>query len=317
MKKITLLLTCLCVPVIFVFSQTSWSLTGNSGTNPSTNFIGTIDNQPLVFRTNNVEKFRIGSDGTITHTSVGASNGSTVIFSTDYFYGGWVAMNNNSTNTSTGVGYRMNINNTTKSQIFYNGGAFSYGTTIHGISGNTDVLSVAGDVYLSTGTFLSNGLIVKNGTGNVGIGTTTPGTGIKLDVNGQVRFNSNVFIGDNTYTTMGTGYKMSVKDGIITEKLKIRLRANWPDYVFNSNYRLMSLDKLDDFIIKYKHLPGIQSSEQVNKDEGVELGDLNTKLLKKIEELTLYVVRLNKRIDELEKKTNSEKKTKLPISHVK
>ena len=154
---------------------------------------------------------RIGSDGTITHTTVGSTTANTVTFSTDYFYGGWVALNNTSTNATTGVGYRMIVNNTVKSQIFYNGGTYSYGTTIQGISGNTDVLSVAGDVYLSTGTYLSNGLIVKNGTGNVGIGTTTPGAGFKLDVNGQVRINSNVFIGDNTYTTMGSGYKMAVK----------------------------------------------------------------------------------------------------------
>lgn len=79
----------------------------------------------------------------------------------------------------------------------------------------------------------------------------------------------------------------------------------------------MPLDSLNNFIMKFKHLPGIQSSEQVNKEDGVELGDLNTKLLKKIEGLTLYVVKLNKWIDELEKKTNSQKRTKLPISHAK
>jgi hypothetical protein len=56
----------------------------------------------------------------------------------------------------------------------------------------------------------------------------------------------------------------------------------------------MPLDSLNNFIMKFKHLPGIQSSEQVNKEDGVELGDLNTKLLKKIEGLTLYVVKLNK-----------------------
>lgn len=70
----------------------------------------------------------------------------------------------------------------------------------------------------------------------------------------------------------------------------------WPDYVFDEKHDLMTLKNLEKYIKQNKHLPEIPSSEDVKKD-GVDLVEMNKLLLKKIEELTLYIIELNKKID--------------------
>jgi len=72
-----------------------------------------------------------------------------------------------------------------------------------------------------------------------------------------------------------------------------------PDYVFGNDYKLISLSELEDFIIKNKHLPNIKSEKEFDKEEGLSLGEMNLKLLEKVEELTLYVIDLQKQINEL------------------
>jgi hypothetical protein len=82
----------------------------------------------------------------------------------------------------------------------------------------------------------------------------------------------------------------------------------WPDFVLGENYELMPLDKLEQKIKEDKHLPDMQTADQVSK-EGINLGEMQAKLLQKIEELTLYVIdlkkeneRLTKRVETLERK---------------
>ncbi len=104
-------------------------------------------------------------------------------------------------------------------------------------------------------------------------------------------------------SNLSTGYKLYVTDGIITEKVKVRLKTNWPDYVFEKDYKLLSLNETENFIKLNNHLPGVQSTEDVKK-EGIELGETNALLLKKIEELTLYLIAADKEIKELQKKVN-------------
>jgi hypothetical protein len=158
-------------------TNTAWGLTGNSNAT-ATSFLGTTSNTDLVVKTNNTEALRIaGTDGAAFFSS---ANNTSVTYNSSNFYGNWVTYNSNSTNPNTGTGFRFSVNNTIKSQIFFNEGAFSQGTTIDGLVGNTDVLSRTGDVYLSTGTFKSNGLVVKKTTGNVGIGTVTPNNKVEI-----------------------------------------------------------------------------------------------------------------------------------------
>ena len=103
--------------------------------------------------------------------------------------------------------------------------------------------------------------------GNVGIGTANPQT--KLAVNGTVSAK------EVKVTTAGT---------------------DWPDYVFKKGYPLMPLDELEKRIMKIGHLPELPSAEEV-ATEGQHLGEINKQLLKKMEELTLYILQQQKAIN--------------------
>ncbi len=110
--------------------------------------------------------------------------------------------------------------------------------------------------------------------------------------------NGVVGIGNTTdlASTSTTPYKLFVEGGIRTRKLKVDAVATaWPDYVFEPTYGLRSLASLEAFIKANKHLPDMPSADDVNKD-GVDVGDVQAALLKKVEELTLYVITLNKTV---------------------
>jgi hypothetical protein len=94
-------------------------------------------------------------------------------------------------------------------------------------------------------------------------------------------------------------------DGALCAK-KIMCRGNlnaceWPDYVFENAYSLMPLKDLEAYVKSKKHLPGMPSAEEV-VEKGIDMQEMNIQLLKKVEELHLYVLRLEKRIGELESK---------------
>lgn len=76
------------------------------------------------------------------------------------------------------------------------------------------------------------------------------------------------------------------------------------DFVFENHYHLMPLKELENFISLRRHLPGIQPASEMQVS-GVSLGEFNTQLLQKIEELTLYLIQQDKRIEELTKEKNS------------
>lgn len=88
-------------------------------------------------------------------------------------------------------------------------------------------------------------------------------------------------------------------DGVLHARLIKVDVYNWPDFVFKNDYELMSFMDLENFINKNHHLPGVPSENEVHSN-GVDLGEMNKVLLQKVEELTLYVIDLNKRIKELE-----------------
>ncbi len=93
-------------------------------------------------------------------------------------------------------------------------------------------------------------------------------------------------------------YLLAVDGKIISEEIRVELSGNWPDYVFESNYALKPLDVLKHEISISGHLPGLPSAKKV-EEEGFELGDMQRRLLEKIEELTLYVIELHNANKEL------------------
>jgi len=95
-------------------------------------------------------------------------------------------------------------------------------------------------------------------------------------------------------------YNLYVAKGIRTEKVNVEYYNQWPDYVFEPEYKLTPLAEVEEFVDENKHLPGVPSASQVQKN-GIDLGEMNAVLLKKVEELTLYIIDLEARMAELEK----------------
>lgn len=110
----------------------------------------------------------------------------------------------------------------------------------------------------------------------------------------------NVAIGTNT---IPPGYQLAVNGKIISEEVKVQLNGEWPDYVFSKDYKLPTLEAIQKHINKKGHLPNIPSAKEVEAN-GVELGEMNKLLLKKIEELTLYIIEMNKEIIKLKRGRN-------------
>lgn len=154
----------------------------------------------------------------------------------------------------------------------------------------------------------------------VGIGTDNPSA--RLDVRGTGYFQDQIGSGevaDNATQVQVTTTRdnaIVVTDGndgsdvfrvlnngtVWATEINVDQRQDFPDYVFADDYYLMPLDQLENYIETEKHLPNIPSAEEVKKD-GQNIADLQLKQMEKIEELTLYMIQMNKEIQELKKKS--------------
>ncbi|WP_143305934.1 hypothetical protein [Chitinophaga vietnamensis] len=94
--------------------------------------------------------------------------------------------------------------------------------------------------------------------------------------------------------------KLSVNGDVFAKRIKVT-QTGWPDYVFTSAYQLPSLQQVEHYIHTNGHLPEMPTAEEVEA-KGQDVGEMNKLLLKKVEELTLYIIEQNKRIEALEKK---------------
>ena len=164
---------------------------------------------------------------------------------------------------------------------------------------------------LNTNKFLTvdaNGDVIMGSTNSSARVAATEGTGWEAD--GENLKNTNtggVVVGDVSSTP--AGYKLYVAGGVLTEKVKVAVKstADWSDRVFDPAYRLRSLNEVNRFIQQNKHLPGVASAEEAVK-EGVDVGQMQAKLLEKVEELTLYMIDLKKENETLRKKSQRMEK---------
>jgi hypothetical protein len=190
--------------------------------------------------------------------------------------------------------------------ISYNG--TSYGRTVN-ISGtginfyNTNDASFGGAIFPTDTSLViwsnsgaNNYLVFQPSWGNTGVGTYTP--------NAKFHVNGTQLIGSNS-SRVAVGYSLSVDGKIIAEEVKVQLSTSWPDYVFADDYRLMPIEDLEKSIRQNKHLPNIPSAAEVTAEKGIELGEMNRKLLEKVEELTLYIIQLKKENNSLEQRLNN------------
>ncbi len=118
-----------------------------------------------------------------------------------------------------------------------------------------------------------------------------------LKTNGNIVMNGKVGINRENTTA---NYTLAVDGGIITTKVFIQDVENWPDYVFDADYKLMSLDDLKVFIGENKHLPEMPSESEI-VGRGYDMQEMQQAMMKKIEELTLYTLQQQKEIEALRK----------------
>lgn len=229
------------------FAQ-SWNTTGNSGTNPANNFIGTTDSQPLVFKTNNTKVMNIFPNGVV-KVGINDPGGSGEAY------------------------FRIYKEDNLAFEIANSLGSFQIGKS--GCSGCWG--GQIGDTVLRNLGKSHNIIIAQPNDGNdgstyFGIQDGYNGTWVKFFNNAIARF-----------------------DGKIKAK-EVEVKANvWADYVFRKDYKLNSLEDVEKHINEKGHLPNIPTAQEV-LENGINVADMNSKLLEKIEELTLYSIEQNKQL---------------------
>ena len=223
--------------------------------------------------------------------------------------------------TAIGNGAKVNVSNAV---VLGSGANVGIGTS-----------SPTSKLHLTSGTANQSGLRLENltsaspatalnqtkfhtvdGSGNVILGSSTSSArtaapDASWERSGEVvrSVAGSVVIGQGVSQTPA-GYSLFVGQGLLAEKVKVAIKntADWSDKVFAPDYRLAPLSEVEAYIKQHQHLPGILSAEQV-VEQGMDVARMNAKLLEKIEELTLYVLTLNKEVEQLrQQKATSQKK---------
>ncbi len=180
------------------------------------------------------------------------------------------------------LGFNLARNNHSDGNwTFFNDGVNNGATVIYG--------NIFGDLLFSN----------KLSTGNIN-GTITDND-IKNSIKMKIQNDGKIIIGNPASITSPGSYKLYVETGILTEKVRVAIKtsADWADHVFSPNYRLMPLAEVSAYINKNKHLPGVPSAQELIKEGGIDVNQMFAKQMEKIEEQMLYLIELNKEIQQL------------------
>ncbi len=168
---------------------------------------------------------------------------------------------------TTGTGTYLGIRGYATQQDVYNGKSFSFEHAFYG--------TVNSSINFYRGGGITGGFLTFNTDNNIE----------------QMRIGSNGNVGIGTTTT--GSFKLAVEGKIGAREINVLTGPGWPDYVFEKNYNLLPLAEVEGYINQNKHLPGVPAAKEMEKN-GVNLGEMNMLLLKKVEELTLYVLEQHK-----------------------
>lgn len=258
--------------------RTDWTMTGNAGTNPATQYIGTSDNKDVVFKANGQEALRLLPDGKLKVFGSLAGEGP-LYRDAD----GVLRLGGPSGDVFPPLPSPAQCAPSLISFVPY-----------WQLGGNMFSTPVCEGVQaipkLGTKQEFPLHLITNNQTrmvidthGKVGIGTIPSGP--------------------------VSGYRLFVEDGIATRDVLVKL-GNWPDYVFQADHALLPLADLRTFLQHNHHLPGIPSACELEASGGVAVGEMQRALVRTVEEQALYILQLEERLQRLEARVEAVELTK-------
>lgn len=171
-----------------------------------------------------------------------------------------------------------------------------------GIGGNTafsirytnyPAFLLSSTLNLETNDATRYGIHITQGSMWLGKGSSLGTTDQKnLSNDDQIIMGGNVGIGT---AILAKGFRLTVQGKTMSEESWVQLAANWPDYVFDKDYKLKTLEEVEQYVKENRHLPEVPAAEEMNTN-GLNVGVMNTTLMKKVEELTLYLIEANKEI---------------------
>jgi hypothetical protein len=188
-----------------------------------------------------------------------------------------------------------------------------FGRYAGGVGVNQNSLQRASAIGYNAKVAVDDGLVLGDSTlVKVGIGTANPQA--RLDVRGAFRLKGNI----NFVASINQSLIEINKEPFLTIdpdntpvlshfKIRYHTENQWSDKVFEKEYKLLNINQIEKYIQEYGHLPNVPSASEVVK-EGVAMDVMVSKLLEKVEELTLYTIQQQKEIENLKKQMKQLKK---------